>query len=92
MLMGLLVGWLAARLQREEAVADARAEEEWPTRVSRLTGSILAEPRGRWRGSVLEELARDSQTIVRGDMDTNPQYPEEKEPARAGLRSFSSTW
>jgi hypothetical protein len=72
MLMGLLVGWLAARLQREEAVADARAEEEWPTRVSRLTGSILAEPRGRWRGSVLEELARDSQTIVRGDMDTNP--------------------
>jgi hypothetical protein len=25
-------------------------------------------------------------------MDTNPQYPEEKEPARAGLRSFSSTW
>ena len=47
-------------------------------------------PRGTARpmaGSVLEDVARESQTIVRGDMDTNPQYPEEKELARAGLRS-----
>jgi signal transduction histidine kinase len=47
-------------------------------------------PRGTSRpvgGSVLEDVARDSQTIVRGDMDTNPRYPEERELARVGLRS-----
>jgi signal transduction histidine kinase len=47
-------------------------------------------PRGTARpvaGSVLEDVIRDSQTIVRGDMDTDPRYPEEKELARVGLRS-----
>ena len=149
MLMGLLVGWLAARLRSEASVADARAGEaeelrdqlgrradqlEAVNRVSRALASSLEQdeafdrflrelsgvfeferlaivlvdgdeavvmansgleaeglyPRGTARptaGSVLEDVARESQTIVRGDMDTNPQYPEEKELARVGLRS-----
>ena len=148
-LMGLIVGWLASRLQREAVVADERAGEaeqlrdqlgrradqlEAVNRVSRaLTSSleqdeafdrflrelsgvfqferlaiVLVEgddavvmansgvdaeklyPRGTARpiaGSILEDVARDSQTIVRGDMDTNPRYPEEQELAGAGLRS-----
>jgi signal transduction histidine kinase len=47
-------------------------------------------PRGTAKpvaGSILEEIARDVQTIVRGDMDSNPRYPEERELARVGLRS-----
>jgi signal transduction histidine kinase len=47
-------------------------------------------PRGSARpvaGSVLEDVVRTGQTAVRGDMDTNPQYPEEDELARIGLRS-----
>ncbi|HUC34179.1 MAG TPA: histidine kinase dimerization/phospho-acceptor domain-containing protein, partial [Gaiellaceae bacterium] len=47
-------------------------------------------PRGTARpvaGSVLEDVIRESQTIMRGDMDTDPRYPEEKELAQAGLRS-----
>src|SRR4029078_680943 len=47
-------------------------------------------PRGTARpaaGSVIEDVARESQTIVRGDMDTNTQYPEGKEVVRAGRRS-----
>jgi signal transduction histidine kinase len=149
MLMGLLVGWLAARLRREASVADARAAEaeelrdrlgrradqlEAVNRVSRALASSLEQeeafdrflrelsgvfeferlaivlvdgdeavvmansgreaeglyPRGTARpvaGSVLEDVIRGSQTIVRGDMDTDPRYPEEKELARAGLRS-----
>src|SRR6187551_2093663 len=148
-LVGLIVGWLAARLQREAIVADERAAEaeelrdqlgrradqlEAVNRVSRALASSLVQdeafdrflrelsgvfeferlaivlvegddavvmansgvgaedlyPRGTARpiaGSVLEDVARDSQTIVRGDMDTNPRYPEERELARAGLRS-----
>jgi signal transduction histidine kinase len=149
MLMGLLVGWLAARLRREASVADARAAEaedlrdrlgrradqlEAVNRVSRALASSLEQdeafdrflrelrgvfeferlaivlveadeavvmassgrqadelyPRGTTRpvaGSVLEDVIRESQTIVRGDMDTDPRYPEEKELAQAGLRS-----
>jgi signal transduction histidine kinase len=149
MLMGLLVGWLAARLRREASVADTRAAEaeelrdrlgqradqlEAVNRVSRALASSLEQqeafdrflrelsgvfeferlaivlvegdeaivmanagreadglyPRGTARpvaGSVLEDVIRDSQTIVRGDMDTGPRYPEEKELARVGLRS-----
>ena len=148
-LTGLVVGWLAARLQREAVVADERAAEaeqlrdqlgrradqlEAVNRVSRaLTSSleqdeafdrflrelsgvfqferlaiVLVEgddavvmansgvdaaklyPRGTARpiaGSILEDVARDSQTIVRRDMDTNPRYPEEQELAGVGLRS-----
>jgi signal transduction histidine kinase len=148
-LTGLIVGWLATRLQREAAVADARAAEaeelrdrlgrradqlEAVNRVSRALASSLEQdeafdrflrelsgvfqferlaivlvegddalvmansgveaenvyPRGTAKpvaGSVLEDLARDSQTIVRGDMDANPRYPEERELARVGLRS-----
>jgi signal transduction histidine kinase len=149
MLMGLLVGWLAARLRREASVADTRAAEaeelrdrlgrradqlEAVNRVSRALASSLEQqeafdrflrelsgvfeferlaivlvegdeavvmansgreadglyPRGTARpvaGSVLEDVIRDAQTIVRGDMDTDPRYPEEKELARVGLRS-----
>ena len=148
-LTGLIVGWLASRLQREAVVADERAAEaeqlrdqlgrradqlEAVNRVSRALASSLEQdeafdrflrelsgvfeferlaivlvegedaivmansgveeewlyPRGTARlvaGSVLEDVARDSQTIVRGDMDTNPRYPEERELARVGLRS-----
>ena len=47
-------------------------------------------PRGTARptaGSVLEDVARESQTIVRGDMDTNPQLPggEGTGPGRASV-------
>jgi K+-sensing histidine kinase KdpD len=149
MLMGLLIGWLAARLRREASVADARAAEaeelrdrlgrradqlEAVNRVSRALASLLEleeacdrflrelsgvfeferlaivlvegdeavvmansgreadglYPRGTARpvaGSVLEDVIRESQTIVRGDTDTDPRYPEEKELARVGLRS-----
>src|SRR4029078_6357415 len=48
-------------------------------------GAEGLSPRGTARpaaGSIIEDVARESQTIVRGDMDTNPQYPEEKELAR----------
>jgi len=148
-LMGLLVGWLAARLRREARVADERAAEaeelrdqlgrradqlESVNRVSRALASSLEQdeafdrflrelggvfeferlamvlvegddavvmansgaeaeslyPRGTASpvaGSVLEDVARDFQTIVRGDMDTNPRYTEERELARIGLRS-----
>jgi signal transduction histidine kinase len=148
-LMGLIVGWLATRLRREAATAEARAVEaeelrdqlgrradqlEAVNRVSRaLTSSLDQEeafdrflreltgvfgfarlaiilvdgedavvmansgreagnlyPSGTARpveGSILEDLVRDGQTIVRGDMDTAPLYPEERELARIGLRS-----
>jgi signal transduction histidine kinase len=148
-LMGLIVGWLASRLQREAVVADERAAEaeqlrdqlgrradqlEAVNRVSRALASSLEQeeafdrflrelsgvfqferlaivlvegddavvmansgvdaeklyPRGTAQpiaGSILEEVVRDSQTIVRGDMDTNPRYPEERELAGSGLRS-----
>ena len=149
LLMGLLVGWLAERLQREAAVADERAAEaeelrdqlgrradqlEAVNRVSRALASSLEQdeaferflrelsgvfqferlaivlvegddavvmassglesaslyPRGTAKpvaGSILEEIVRGVQTIVRGDMDSNPRYPEERELARVGLRS-----
>jgi len=38
-------------------------------------------------GTILERLLEDARTIVRGDLDTNPQFPEERELAAAGLRS-----
>jgi len=128
--MGMLVGWLAARLKREASVADERAAEavdlrnqlgrradqlEAVNRVSRALASSLEQdeafdrflrelsgvfeferlaivlvdgddavvmpnsgleadglyPRGTARpvaGSVFEEIARDSQTIVRVDV------------------------
>ena len=47
-------------------------------------------PRGTSRpieGSVLEDVLADGQTIVRGDMEADPRYPEELELAAAGLRS-----
>jgi len=149
LLMGLLVGWLAERLQREAAFAEERtadAEElrdqlgrradqlEAVNRVSRALASSLEQdeaferflrelsgvfqferlaivlvegedavvmassglesaslyPRGTAKpvaGSILEEIVRGVQTIVRGDMDSNPRYPEERELARVGLRS-----
>ena len=132
MLMGLLVGWLAARLRREASVADARGRGGGPARPAgpagrpaggRQPGRALASsleqdeafdrflrelsgvfeferlaivlveadeavvmansgrqadelyPRGTARpvaGSVLEDVIRESQTIMRGDMDTDP--------------------
>jgi signal transduction histidine kinase len=38
-------------------------------------------------GTILERLLEDPRTIVRNDLDTNAQYPEERELAAAGLRS-----
>jgi len=64
----------------DEAVVMANAGLEAEGLYARGTARPAA-------GSVIEDVARESQTIVRGDMDTNPQYPEEKELARAGLRS-----
>jgi signal transduction histidine kinase len=146
---GLVVGWLATRLRKEAATADARALEaeelrdqlgrradqlESVNRVSRaLTSSLDQEeafdrflreltgvfgfarlaivlvegedavvmansgresrnlyPTGTARpvaGSILEDILRAGQTVVRGDMDTSPRYPEERELARIGLKS-----
>jgi signal transduction histidine kinase len=39
------------------------------------------------RGSILDVIRSDGQTIVRGDMATNPEYPEERELAAVGLQS-----
>jgi signal transduction histidine kinase len=148
-LTGLIVGWLASRLRREAADADARAVEaeglrdrlgrrgdqlEAVNRVARALGSsleqeaafdrflsevrsvfdfdrlaiVLAEgdeafvmatsgrgqdtlfPRGTSRpigGSVIEKVMASGQAVVRGDMATNPQYPEERELAAIGLQS-----
>ena len=148
-LVGLLVGWLASRLRRETANAEARAIEaeelrdqlgrradqlEAVNRVSRALTSTLDQeeafdrflreltgvfgfarlaivlvdgenavvmansgrqagflyPSGTARpveGSILEDIVRHGLTIVRGDMDTRPRYPEERELARIGLRS-----
>ncbi|HEY7003600.1 MAG TPA: ATP-binding protein [Gaiellaceae bacterium] len=148
-IMGLVVGWLAARLQREAVNADARAAEaeelrdqlghradqlEAVNRVSRALAAsldqeaafdgflrelrgvfgfarlaiVLAEgedavvmansgretnslyPTGTARpiaGSVLEDILGNGRTVVRGDMDESPRYPEERELARIGLRS-----
>jgi signal transduction histidine kinase len=47
-------------------------------------------PRGTARpvaGSVIEDVLARNQTIVRGDMGSNPRYPEEHELARIGLQS-----
>jgi signal transduction histidine kinase len=38
-------------------------------------------------GSILEHIVESGQTIVRGDMGSNPRYPEERELAKAGLQS-----
>jgi signal transduction histidine kinase len=148
-LMGLIIGWLASRLSRETAHAEARAAEaeelrdrlgrradqlEAVNRVARALGSsleqeeafhgflrevrnvfefdrlaiVLAEhgdalvmatsgrkeralyPRGTSKpvaGSILEHVLAGGQTIVRGDMGSNPRYPEERELAKAGLQS-----
>jgi signal transduction histidine kinase len=148
-LMGLIVGWLASRLRREAARAEARAAEaeelrdrlgrradqlEAVNRVARALGSsleqeeafdaflrevrtvfefdrlaiVLAEsgdavvmansgrkertlyPKGTSRpiaGSILERVLTGGQTIVRGDMDASPRYPEERELAKVGLQS-----
>jgi signal transduction histidine kinase len=47
-------------------------------------------PRGIRRpvvGSVIEDVFRGGQTIVRGDMADNPRYPEERELSGLGLQS-----
>jgi signal transduction histidine kinase len=47
-------------------------------------------PRGTSRpvaGSVMEDALASGQTIVRGDMESNPRYPEERELAALGLQS-----
>jgi signal transduction histidine kinase len=38
-------------------------------------------------GSILERVLSSAETIARGDMGTNPLYPEERELAKAGLQS-----
>jgi signal transduction histidine kinase len=38
-------------------------------------------------GSVIEDVLAGGQTIVRGDMESNPRYPEERELAALGLQS-----
>jgi signal transduction histidine kinase len=38
-------------------------------------------------GSIFERLFAGSQALVRGDMERDPQHPEERELAAAGLRS-----
>lgn len=38
-------------------------------------------------GSILERVLASAETITRGDMGANPQYPEERELAKAGLQS-----
>ena len=38
-------------------------------------------------GSILERVLASAETITRGDMGANPQYPEEAELAKAGLQS-----
>jgi signal transduction histidine kinase len=148
-LTGLIVGWLATRLRREAADADARAAEaeefrdrlgrrgdqlEAVNRVARALGSsldqdeafdrFLAEvrnvfefdrlaivlvegdeafvmansgrgeetvfPRGTARpikGSIIEQVLTSGQPLVRGDMATNPMFPEEAELAAIGLQS-----
>jgi signal transduction histidine kinase len=148
-LMGLIIGWLARRLSREAAHAEARAAEaeelrdrlgrrgdqlEAVNRVARALGSSLEQekafhrflrevrnvfefdrlaivlveggdalvmatsgrkeralyPKGTAKpvaGSILEHVLAGGQTIVRGDMGSNPRYPEERELAKAGLQS-----
>jgi signal transduction histidine kinase len=47
-------------------------------------------PRGIARpvlGSVIEDVLRGGQTIVRGDMADKPRYPEERELSKLGLQS-----
>jgi signal transduction histidine kinase len=44
----------------------------------------IARPVG---GSVIEDVFRGGQTIVRGDMADNPRYPEERELSTLGLQS-----
>jgi signal transduction histidine kinase len=47
-------------------------------------------PRGIARpvaGSVIEDVLKSGQTIVRGDMADNPRYPEERELSTLGLQS-----
>jgi signal transduction histidine kinase len=67
-------------VEGEDAVVMASSGLEAASLYPRGTAKPVA-------GSVLEEIVRDVQTIVRGDMDSSPRYPEERELARAGLRS-----
>jgi signal transduction histidine kinase len=71
---------LASSLDQEEAFDRFLQELSGVFGFSRLAIRPVA-------GSVLEDVVRTGQTAVRGDMDTNPQYPEEDELARIGLRS-----
>jgi signal transduction histidine kinase len=53
-------------------------------------GASTVFPRGTARpiaGSVIEEVLATGQAVVRGDMATNPRYPEERELAALGLQS-----
>ncbi|MEO8291262.1 MAG: ATP-binding protein [Gaiellaceae bacterium] len=64
----------------DEAVVMANAGREGETLYPRGTARPIA-------GSVLEQILRDGQTVVRGNMDSDPRYPEERELAGVGLRS-----
>jgi signal transduction histidine kinase len=53
-------------------------------------GEASLFPRGIARpvgGSVIEDVLRGGQTIVRGDMADQPRYPEERELSKLGLQS-----
>ena len=58
------------------AVAGPSAERPYPVGSSRPI-----------KGSILEDVLADGQTLVRGDMEEEGGYPEEVDLAAAGLRS-----
>jgi K+-sensing histidine kinase KdpD len=62
-------------------------EAEVMANSGRSEGELF--PRGTRRpvrGSIVESVLT-GETVVRGDMDSNPRYPEERDLAAAGLRS-----
>jgi len=67
-------------LEGDELVVMANSGRREETLFPRGTSRPLA-------GSVVEHILAGGQTIVRGDMGSNPRYPEEKELAAVGLQS-----
>jgi K+-sensing histidine kinase KdpD len=68
---------LAEGDEAEVMANSGRAEEElFPKKTRRPVA-----------GSIMERVLSSAETITRGDMATNPQYPEEHELAKAGLES-----
>jgi len=61
---------------RVMAVSGPSAERPFPAGSSRPI-----------KGSILEDVVAEGQTLVRGDMEADAAYPEEAELAAAGLRS-----